>query len=107
MHDSTQPPLLTIGLVVRNGEAHLKQTVESLLAQTFTRFELIIYDNCSEDRTSEIAEYFCAADPRVRTIRHNRNIGVRQNLIAATEGVNTSFFCLAMMTCDIRIAFAR
>ena len=47
-------PRVTIGLPVYNGERFLEQTLDSLLAQSYTDFELIISDNASTDRTEEI-----------------------------------------------------
>ncbi len=48
-------PLLSIGLFVFNGERFLGETLDSILNQTFTDFELIISDNASTDRTAEIS----------------------------------------------------
>ena len=47
-------PMLSIGLLVYNGERYLEETLQSILSQTFTDFELIISDNASTDRTGEI-----------------------------------------------------
>jgi glycosyltransferase involved in cell wall biosynthesis len=45
------PPKVSIGLAVFNGENYLREALDSILAQTFTDFELIISDNCSTDST--------------------------------------------------------
>jgi glycosyltransferase involved in cell wall biosynthesis len=68
-------PRLTLGLPVYNGERYLRDSVDALLAQTFTDFELIISDNASTDRTGAIAQAYVSADPRVRYVRHPRNMG--------------------------------
>ena len=52
--DIMTPPKLSIGLPVYNGENFLAQAVDSILAQDFRDFELIISDNASTDRTAEI-----------------------------------------------------
>ena len=44
-------PSISIGLPVYNGERFLKETIDSILDQTFTDFELIISDNASSDQT--------------------------------------------------------
>jgi hypothetical protein len=59
-------PTVSICLPVYNGENYLVEAVESMLAQTFTDFELVITDNASTDRTQEICRKFVEADPRVR-----------------------------------------
>lgn len=72
-------PRLTIGIPVYNGETYLPAAVDSLLAQTYTDFELIISDNCSTDGTEEIGRGYAARDSRVRYERHPRNIGIAGN----------------------------
>jgi glycosyltransferase involved in cell wall biosynthesis len=68
-------PRLTLGLPTYNGERFLAQSLDALLAQTFTDFELIISDNASTDRTAEIARQYEAKDRRVRYIHHPENRG--------------------------------
>jgi len=72
-------PLVSIGLPVYNGEKYLKQAIDSILAQTFTDFELVICDNCSTDSTQEICLEYAARDPRVRYHRNEKNIGGGNN----------------------------
>jgi len=48
------PHLVSIGLFVYNGERFIEDSLDSILGQTFTDFELIISDNASTDRTGEI-----------------------------------------------------
>lgn len=76
---SPHAPKVTIGLPVYNGENYLEEAICSLLAQTFTDFELIISDNASSDRTRSICEAFAAADERVRYSRLNENLGAAAN----------------------------
>ena len=78
-------PAVSICLPVYNGENYVAAAVESMLAQTFTDFELIITDNASTDRTEEICRKFAAADPRVRYHRNERNVGGARNQAIAVE----------------------
>jgi glycosyltransferase involved in cell wall biosynthesis len=64
---------------VYNGANYLRAAIESILAQTFTDFELIICDNASKDETEAIAREYAARDPRVRYHRNERNIGPSAN----------------------------
>jgi glycosyltransferase involved in cell wall biosynthesis len=75
----TTSPLITIGVPVYNAAAHLGSTLESLLAQTFTDFELIVSDNASTDATREIVEDYLHRDSRIRYERHALNIGANGN----------------------------
>jgi glycosyltransferase involved in cell wall biosynthesis len=49
---------INIGMMVYNEEENVAKTIESILAQTFEDFELIISDNCSTDRTIKICEHY-------------------------------------------------
>jgi len=68
-------PRVSIGMPVYNGARHVAQAIDSLLAQTFTDFEIIIADNCSSDATGDICKAYAARDPRVRYVRHATNRG--------------------------------
>ena len=60
-------PRISILMPVWNGEQFLTAAVDSLLAQTFTDFELLVIDDGSTDRTPEILRAY--ADPRLRVLR--------------------------------------
>ncbi|HEX6917209.1 MAG TPA: glycosyltransferase [Phycicoccus sp.] len=72
-------PTVTIGLPVYNGERYLRESLDSLLAQTYKDFELIISDNASTDSTAEICRDYAESDPRIRYIRQPENIGAGPN----------------------------
>jgi glycosyltransferase involved in cell wall biosynthesis len=72
-------PTVSIGLPVYNGERFLRQSLDALLAQTWTDFELIISDNASTDSTPEICSDYAARDPRIRYVRQPENIGAARN----------------------------
>jgi glycosyltransferase involved in cell wall biosynthesis len=72
-------PRLSIGLPVYNSEHYLPGSIEALLGQTYTDFELIISDNASTDGTREICESYARQDSRIRYIRQPRNIGLSPN----------------------------
>lgn len=68
-------PRLSVGIPVYNGEKFLASSIESVLQQDFTDFELIISDNGSTDRTPAIAAHYATVDPRVRFHRQEVNQG--------------------------------
>jgi glycosyltransferase involved in cell wall biosynthesis len=72
---SIASPLVSIGLPVYNGESLLERAVDSLLAQTFRDFELIISDNASTDSTPFICQRYADSDSRVRYFRNDTNLG--------------------------------
>jgi ADP-heptose:LPS heptosyltransferase/glycosyltransferase involved in cell wall biosynthesis len=77
--DAGKPPKVSIGLAVYNGEPYLTEAIDSILAQTFTDFELIISDNASTDKTEAICRSYAERDPRIRYVRNARNIGGANN----------------------------
>jgi glycosyltransferase involved in cell wall biosynthesis len=70
---------VTIGLPVFNGAAFLRQAIDSILAQTYTDFELLLSDNCSTDATAVICQSYLWADPRIRYVRQPVNVGAARN----------------------------
>jgi hypothetical protein len=71
-------PSVTVLLTVYNGEAFIGEAVESILAQTYTSFELIIIDDASGDATPVILAGF--DDARIRLFRNEMNIGLTRSL---------------------------
>ena len=70
---------ISVGMPVYNGERYLASAIESVLAQTFGDFELLIADNASTDGTQSICEDYAARDSRIRYTRHDENIGAAAN----------------------------
>lgn len=64
-------PLVSVITPVYNGEKFLSECLDSVRTQTYSNFEHIIVNNCSTDRTLEIAQDHAAKDPRLRI--HNNN----------------------------------
>lgn len=74
----TPQPAVSVLLPVFNGERYLQECIQSVLGQTLTGFELLIGDDCSHDRSREIARAF--SDPRVHVFRRETNYGLFKNL---------------------------
>jgi glycosyltransferase involved in cell wall biosynthesis len=72
-------PRVSIGLPVYNGAAYLAAAVESIRAQTFGDFELLIADNASTDDTETIGRRYADQDPRIRYRRQPCNLGAVEN----------------------------
>lgn len=89
---SDASPQLTIGLPVYNGEDHVGATLDDFVGQTFGDFELIISDNASTDRTSEICRDYAARDPRIRYHRTPHNLGLGPNFNRVFESSDTLYF---------------
>ena len=88
-------PLVSIGLLVYNGGDHLAQTIESLLAQDYANFELVISDNASTDRTPDICREYAKKDTRVRYHRNSTNIGAIKNFNQVFKLTSGEYFMWA------------
>jgi glycosyltransferase involved in cell wall biosynthesis len=76
---TTHPPLVSLGLPVYNGANFLAEALDSILAQTYRNWELIISDNGSSDATPRICAAYAARDGRIRYYRHPVNMGASRN----------------------------
>lgn len=56
-------PEISIVLPTYNGEKYLKQSIESILGQTYTDWELIVVNDCSTDSTQEIIDFYRRKTP--------------------------------------------
>jgi glycosyltransferase involved in cell wall biosynthesis len=70
---------VSIGLPVYNGERYLARALDSILAQDFGDFELIISDNASTDATQDICETYVRRDRRITYSRLPENLGAARN----------------------------
>ena len=68
-------PLISVALSTYNGAAHLREQVDSVLAQQDVALELVAVDDGSSDATYAMLEEYARHDPRVRCSRNPRNLG--------------------------------
>jgi glycosyltransferase involved in cell wall biosynthesis len=85
-------PLVTVGLPVFNGEKFLVGTLDSLLSQEFSDFELIISDNGSADGTQEISRDYASRDDRIIYQRHQHNRGAAWNYSHLVDDASGTYF---------------
>jgi glycosyltransferase involved in cell wall biosynthesis len=88
-------PFVSIGLPVYNGGTLLRQAITTLLAQDYSRFELIISDNASEDDTEATCREFQSQDSRIRYIRQPSNQGAIANFEFVAREARGEYFMWA------------
>lgn len=71
-------PKVTVLMAVYNGEKYLKESINSILKQTFTDFEFLIINDASTDNSVEIIQSF--EDVRIRLVHNERNLGLTKSL---------------------------
>ena len=82
---------ISIGMPVYNGGKFLQKKMDSILSQTYTNFELIISDNGSTDRTSNICLEYEKKDKRIKYFRHEKNRGITWNFNFVLEKSEKDF----------------
>jgi glycosyltransferase involved in cell wall biosynthesis len=85
-------PRVSIGIPVYNGADTLAAALDSLLAQTFADFEVIIADNASTDGTPAICQDYAARDPRIHYHRNAENLGAAGNFNRVLELARGAYF---------------
>ncbi len=88
-------PFISIGMPVYNGETYIRQALNSLLAQDYAHFELIISDNGSTDGTAEICREYLARDKRIQYHRNEENRGARFNFRKVLQLASGKYFLWA------------
>lgn len=85
-------PKISIGLPIYNAEQFIKKKFNSILAQTYKNFELIISDNSSTDATRKICEEYARKDVRIRYIHQKKNMGLTWNFNFVLQQANSDYF---------------
>lgn len=87
-------PLISIITPNYNCARFIAQTIESVLAQTYTNWEMLIVDDCSTDGSYEIAQEYAEKDSRIKVFRNEKNSGAaisRNRAIEASSGEYVAF----------------
>jgi glycosyltransferase involved in cell wall biosynthesis len=118
-------PRVTLAMPVYNGSRYVAEAIDSILAQTFEDFELIITDNKSTDSTAEICKAYVSRDSRIQYHCNSENLGAARNYNRGYELASGEYLkwcahddtlspkfverCVEMLdTCpDVSLAFAR
>lgn len=84
MTDNMNSPAVSVVMSVYNGERWLKESIDSVLCQTFADFEFIIVDDGSTDQSPEIILEYASRDSRIIVIT-KENSGLAESLNAGIE----------------------
>ena len=94
-------PLVSVVTPVYNGEQHLRECIESVLAQTYEHWDYTIVNNCSTDGTLAIAREYAARDPRIRVHNNDTFVRVMQSHNIALRQISpASTYCKPLMADD-------
>lgn len=86
--------LVSIITTLYNSESFIAKTIESVQAQTYTNWEMVITDDCSIDNGPELVLKYASKDPRIKLLRLDSNSGAgiaRNNSILHSQGRYIAF----------------
>ena len=69
-------PLVSIIMPCYNAERFIAQSIESVMAQTFASWELLITDDCSADNSVAVVKKYCAKDKRINLLESKEHHGI-------------------------------
>ena len=67
--------LVSVLMTSFNRDKYIAEAIDSVLASTYQNWELIIVDDCSKDKTVEIAKSYEAKDNRIKVYVNKKNLG--------------------------------
>lgn len=86
---------IDILLATYNGEKYLKQQLDSILNQTYSKFRLLISDDCSTDSTKQILEEYKQKDSRISVFYQEKNLGYIKNFEFLLKKVENPVYALS------------
>lgn len=89
------PPLISVGMPIRNEERFLRAALDALTRQTGVKLEIIISDNASTDATPAICQEYCARFPWISYHRFEENAGAAANFTYVLEQARGKYFMWA------------
>jgi glycosyltransferase involved in cell wall biosynthesis len=99
-NDPGSQPLVSVVTPVYNAEPYLAECIESVLAQTYGNWDYTILNNCSTDRSLEIARSYAARDPRIRVENNGTFLGQTGNLNKAMSLISPDSKYVKMVLAD-------
>lgn len=78
-----------------NGEMYLHDQFDSILAQSFTDWELVVCDDCSTDKTVEILNEYAQKDSRIKVYKNEQNLGFKKNFEKAMKLCSCEYIALS------------
>jgi glycosyltransferase involved in cell wall biosynthesis len=96
-----EQPLVSVVTPVHDGEEFLSECIESVLAQTYSNWEYTIVNNCSKDRTLEIAQRYAKEEARIRIVDNSEFLRMLSNHNLAMRSISpASKYCKVVFADD-------
>ena len=89
-----QQKLVSIAMCTYNGERFIREQIDSILAQTYTHFELLIFDDGSSDDTAKIIQEYQEKHPNIYFKQNEKNLGFLKNFEQAISAAKGDYIAL-------------
>ena len=87
-------PLVSILIATYNSENFIKETLDSVLNQTYKNLEIVLCDDASSDNTVNILKEYQKKDERVKIIQNNKNLGISLNMNNGSRQCNGKYIAI-------------
>ena len=85
-------PEVSVLMPVHNGDQFLKLSVNSILEQSFSNLELIVLDDGSTDKTTDVLREFATTDDRIVLLKNEKKYGIARSLNRCAAEAKGTFF---------------
>lgn len=75
-HDAMNSPIISVVMPAFNSGRYIAEAIKSVIAQSFSRWEMLVIDDCSQDDTVGIAERYCLGDDKIHLLKNPEHLGV-------------------------------
>ena len=93
-----EKPLVSVITPMYNGEKYLGEMIDSVIGQTYDKWELVIVDDCSTDGSCKIVEEYIKRDNRIRLIKQKKNTGPAEARRVSIKNAKGKY--IAFLDCD-------
>ena len=90
--DKQDIPLITIGLLTYNNQSTIDKALQGLVKQTYSNYELLIFDDCSTDNTVDLIKTFCINYLHVTLHVNKKNLGIMKNFELLLKSIQGEYF---------------
>jgi len=86
--------MVTVAVPTFNRAGYLRECIASIRSQTYPNLEILVGDNASTDSTADVIRELAAAEPRLRAVSHETNLGMVGNFNALLRAARGEYFLL-------------
>lgn len=87
--------MISVAMCTYNGEAYLREQLQSIVDQSWKNLDIVIVDDCSTDGTVALLREFAAVDNRIRVFENPENLGFIRNFSRAIQECQADYIALA------------